>query len=63
MDHPSISKLLKEQCPTGSQVVMTQSACMADDAHLALVPEFAKAVRSMEVVKDHPDWWMTVRHL
>jgi len=60
MDRPSITKLLKEQCPAGSQVIMSPSAYMTDEAYLALVPEFAKGIRSMEVIKDHPDWWMTI---
>jgi len=60
MDRPSITKLLKEQCPAGSQVVMSPSACMTDKAHLALAPQFALGIRSMKVIKDHPDWWMTV---
>jgi len=33
---------------------------MTDETHLKLMPVFAKGIRSMDVVKDHPDWWMTV---
>jgi len=60
MDRPIITKLLREQCPKGSQVIMTPSAYMTDEAYLALVPEFAKGIWSMEVVKDYPDWWITI---
>jgi len=27
---------------------------------LKLAPTFAKGARALEVVKDHPDWWMTL---
>jgi len=33
---------------------------MMDETYLSLVPEFAKGMRSMPVVKDHPHWWMTI---
>jgi len=59
-DRKSIANLLKERCPKGSQVVMSASACVPDDASLKLVPMFAKGIRQMEVIKDHPDWWMTL---
>ena len=60
MDRKSITKLLKERCPPGSQVVMSPSAYMSDDTWLKLVPIFAKGIREMEKIKDHPDWWMTL---
>jgi len=60
MDRKSIKNLLKERCPKGSQVVMSASAYMTDDTWLKLVPMFAKGMREMEVIKDHPDWWMTL---
>jgi len=60
VDRPGIAKWLKERCPAGSQVAMPPSAHMTDKACLALVPQFAQGIRSMQVIKDHPDWWMTV---
>ena len=60
VDRKSISTLLKEQCPKGSQVIMSPSAYMTDDTWLKLVPGFAKGIRELEVVKDHPDWWLTL---
>jgi len=56
MDRKSISNLLKERCPPGSQVVMAPSAYMTDETWLKLVPVFAKGIRSMKVIKNHPDW-------
>ena len=62
MDRKSITilPLVKEQCPTGSQVVMSPSAYVTDETWLKLAPTFAKGARALEVVKDHPDWWMTL---
>ena len=60
MDRPSITNILKEQCPPGSQVVMSPSAYMTDETYLQLIPEFARGIRAMDVIKDHPDWWMTL---
>jgi len=60
MDRKLITNLLKECYPKGSQLVMSASAYMTDDTWLKLVPTFAKGIRQMEVIKDHPDWWMTL---
>jgi len=62
MDRKSITilPLVKEQCPAGSQVVMSPSAYVTDETLLKLAPTFAKGVRALEVVKDDPDWWMTL---
>jgi len=60
MDWKSIAKALKERCPPGSQVPMSPSAYMTDKTWLKLAPIFAKGIRSLDVIKDHPDWWMTL---
>jgi len=60
MDRKSITRLPKEQCPAGSQVVMLPSACMTDETWLKSAPMFTKGKHALEVVKDHPDWWMTL---
>jgi len=60
MDRKSIAKALEERCPAGSQALMSPSAHMTDKTWLKLVPTFAKGIRSLDVIKDHPDWWMTL---
>jgi hypothetical protein len=44
--------------PQFSKIVMTPNAYLTDEAWLELVPNLCKGLRSMPVVKDHPDWWM-----
>jgi hypothetical protein len=44
--------------PTGSQVLPTPSAFMTDEAFDALVPAWSAGIRQMEVVRDHPEWWI-----
>ena len=47
-------------CPPGSLVVPSPSAFMTDEVWLKLVPTFAKGIRAMPVIKDHPGWWVAV---
>ena len=46
--------------PLHSKVIMTPNAFMTHDAWLELVPTLCKSLRSMEVICDHPDWWIIV---
>jgi len=59
-DRPSLKNTLKTQCPSGSAIVMSPAACMTNEVHPELVPGFCKGVRDMPVVRDHPDWWLTL---
>jgi len=60
MDRKSIAKALKDCCPNGSQAIMSPSAYVTDDTWLNLVPVFANGIWSLDAIKDHPDWWMTL---
>jgi len=46
------------KAPEGSEVIMTPNAFMTDDAWLQMVPKLCKSIRNMEVIRDHPDWWV-----
>ena len=60
MDRQNIKNILSSRCPTGSQVLMCPSAYMTDETWIKLVPEFCRGIRAMPVIKDHPEWWMTL---
>jgi len=47
-------------CPPGSAIIPSPSAFMTDDVWLQLVLTFAKGIHAIPVIKDHPDWWVTV---
>jgi hypothetical protein len=53
-------KNLEEQygAPPGSIVIMTPSAYLNDETWLKIAPLIAKGIRSMPVIRDHPDWWV-----
>lgn len=46
--------------PLHSRVIMTPNAYMTDEAWINLVEDFCKGVRSMPVVRDHPEWWFVL---
>ena len=46
----------------GSRIIMTDSAYMSNDVFEILAPLLAKAIRNMEVVCDHPTWWVLLRY-
>ena len=43
--------------PVGSCVAMTPNAYMTDDTWHSLAEKMCYGIRSMPVIKDHPDWW------
>jgi hypothetical protein len=48
------------KAPPGSKVIMTPNAYMTDDTWLIVVPQLIEGLRSLPVVRDHPDWWMAI---
>jgi len=60
IDRPSLKNIFKEQCPSGSSIIVSPLAYVTDEAWLELVPGFCKGIRDMPVVRDNPDWWMTL---
>jgi len=59
-NRPSLQVLLKTRCPKGSQIIMSPLAYMTDETYQELVPEFCRGMRDMPVIRDHPDWWVTL---
>ena len=48
--------LLKHGLAPGSTIVMTESACMTDEAWLEVSKAIVKGYRSLPFIKDNPDW-------
>jgi hypothetical protein len=48
--------------PSGSFVVMTPNAFMTNDAWNGSAKQLAAGIRAMDVIRDHPEWWV-VLHL
>ena len=48
--------LLSEGAPPGSRIIMTPSGYLTDEAWDELSAALAEGVRSMPVIKDHPEW-------
>ena len=46
------------KAPPGSEIIMTPNAFMTDEAWLTIVPKLCKAIRQMNVICEHPDWWV-----
>jgi hypothetical protein len=44
--------------PPGSFVIMTPNAYLNDETWIEIAPRLAKGIRSMEVIEQHPDWWV-----
>ena len=57
MNCASVANQIKEQAPPESKVLMTPNSYMTDETWLELSHSLGKGIRSMPVVKDHPDWW------
>ena len=57
-DRPSVKKVIKERCPSGSNVHMSPSAYLTDEVYLQLVLDLCRGIRQMPVIKEHPDWWV-----
>ena len=51
---------LYRDAPKHSRVIMTPSAYMNDETYAALVEDFCKGIRSMPVIRDHPDGWCAI---
>ena len=46
--------------PPGSCVEMTPNAYMTTEAWRKICPNLCKGIRNMEVIVDHPDWWVVL---
>ena len=45
--------------PPGSAIVMTENAYLTNDVwDKDVTPLIIKGIRSMDVIKDHPNWWV-----
>ena len=57
MNCASVANQIKEQAPPESKALMTPNSFMTDETWLELSHSLGKGIRSVPVVKDHPDWW------
>lgn len=53
--------LLAHGAPPGSAIVMTENAYLTNEVwDKDVTPLLIKGIRSMDVIKDHPNWWAIV---
>ena len=50
--------LMKHGAAAGSTLVMTESGFMTDDAWAVIAPKMIKGIRSMDIIKGNPQWWV-----
>ena len=58
MDRPTLKYLPKRGAPPGSVVIMTANAYTTEEAWRVQAPYLCKGIQEMEVIRDHPDWWL-----
>jgi hypothetical protein len=50
--------LQRHGAAAGSSITMTPTAFMTEKAWVEMAPARAAGIRSMAVIRDHPDWWV-----
>ena len=61
LEYKSLINFCKHHdAPAGSCVEMTPNAYMTTEAWRKICPDLCKSIRNMEVIVDHPDWWVVL---
>lgn len=61
LDRRSLKNLPENySAPAGSVVVMTPNAYLNDKTWVQIASTIAEGIRSMEVIKAHPEWWVAM---
>ena len=43
-----------------SAVIMTPNAFIINEAWLEIIPKLCKVIHNMDVIRDHPYWWVVL---
>ena len=49
--------LIRHGCRIGSQILMTENACMTEDCFVKMTPKLVDGYRKMPFIAENPDWW------